>query len=110
MLNPQGKKTVNKTTSSHFEEGGSLSETHHLLSETRENTEKGNKYYDDSTMPPLISKEEMDAMSSGDEYEYGPMSTEMLEDIRDVSQSHPIVNRRYARYKIRDCIKQGQSE
>ena len=34
----------------------------------------------------------------------------MLEDIRDVSQSYKIVNRREARYKIFDHIKQRQSE
>ena len=38
------------------------------------------------------------------------MSTDLLEDILDQSQSHPIINRRYARFKIRDSIKQGQSE
>ena len=34
----------------------------------------------------------------------------MLEDIRDGSQSHPDVNRRDTRYKIRNRIKQRQSE
>ena len=34
----------------------------------------------------------------------------MLEDIRDVSQTNPNVNRRESRYKIRDCIRQIQSE
>ena len=34
----------------------------------------------------------------------------MLEDIRDVSQTHLNVNRRDASYKIRDRIRQGQSE
>ena len=34
----------------------------------------------------------------------------MLENIHDRSQSHPIVNRRETRYKIRDSIKQRQSE
>ena len=34
----------------------------------------------------------------------------MLEDIRDVSQTHPNVNRRETHYKIRDSISQGQSE
>ena len=34
----------------------------------------------------------------------------MLEDIRDVSQTHPNVNRREASYKIRDRIRQTQSE
>ena len=35
---------------------------------------------------------------------------EMLEDIRDGSQTHPNVNRREERYKIRDRIRQRQSE
>ena len=38
------------------------------------------------------------------------MSTEMLEDIRDVSKSYPSVNRREARYKICDLIKQRKME
>ena len=38
------------------------------------------------------------------------ISTEMLEDIRDGSQTHPNVNRREARYKIHDRIRQRQSE
>ena len=38
------------------------------------------------------------------------MSTEMLEEIRDGSQYHPDVNKREARCKIYDCIKQIQSE
>ena len=49
-------------------------------------------------------------MSSYNESDDEIMSTEILEDICDVSQSHPIVNRREARYKIRACIKQSQSE
>ena len=47
----------------------------------------------------------MDTMYSGDESDDDPMSTEMLEDICDGRQSHPDVNRREARYKVRDCIK-----
>ena len=57
-------------------------------------------------MPPLISEEESNALDSGDESDDEPMSTEMLEDICDVSQSHPDVNQRDTRYKIRDRIKQ----
>ena len=49
----------------------------------------------------------MYTMSSGYGYD---ASTDMLEDICDGSQSHPIVNRRESRYKIRDCIKQIQEE
>ena len=49
-------------------------------------------------------------MSSGDETDDEPMSTEMLEDICDGSQSHPSKNRRDALYKIRDSIKRSKSE
>ena len=52
----------------------------------------------------------MDAVEYGNESYGYTMSTEMLEDICDGSQSHPNVNRRGARYEIRDCIKQRQSE
>ena len=59
-------------------------------------------------MLSLISEEEMDVMDSGDESDNDPMSTKMLEYIRDGSQSHTNVNSRKARYKVRDCIKQRQ--
>ena len=49
-------------------------------------------------------------MDYGDESDDDPMSTQMLEDIHDGSQSHPNVNRREARYKIHARIKQIQSE
>ena len=61
-------------------------------------------------MPPLLSKEEMDVMYSGDESDDEYISTEMLEEIWDVSKSHTNVNRREAHYKIRDRIKQTKSE
>ena len=49
-------------------------------------------------------------MSLGDEYDAEPMSTNMLEDICDRSQSHPIIDRIDARYKIRDSINQRREE
>ena len=49
-------------------------------------------------------------MDSGDESDHDLISTEILEDIRDGSQSHPNVNKKEARYKIRDRIRQRQSE
>ena len=49
-------------------------------------------------------------MDSVDEPDDEPMSTEMLEDIFDKIQSHPNVNRREAHNKIRNFIKQRQSE
>ena len=45
-------------------------------------------------MPPLPSKENMYAMGSGDESDHDIISTEMLEEICDGSQTHPSVNKR----------------
>ena len=50
----------------------------------------------------------MDAMDSGNESDDDPISTDMLEDIHDISQYHPNINKREARYIIRDSIKQRQ--
>ena len=61
-------------------------------------------------MPPLLSKEDTDVMDSVNESDHDIISTEMLEDVCDRSQTRPNVNRREARYKIRDHIKQRQSE
>ena len=92
----------------HFEEGNVLSETQNLLAETRDNTESGKQYDDDSTMLTLISEEEMDVIYSGDDSDAEPMSMDMLEYIPDGVQSHPSVNRRKSRYIIRDSIKLSQ--
>ena len=48
-------------------------------------------------------------MDFGDRSDHYPISTEMLEDIRDRIKSHRNVNRRKARYKICDCIKKRKS-
>ena len=89
-------------------------EERNLVSETREDVESGdesgNESYDNSIMPPLLSEEESNALDSGDESDDEPISTEMLEDIIDRSQSHPDINRRDAHYKMRDHIKQIQLE
>ena len=61
-------------------------------------------------MPPIMIEEDIDYMDSGDESNHDLISMEMLEEIFDGSKSHTNVNQREARYKIRDCIKQGQSE
>ena len=57
-----------------------------------------------------MSKQDMDAINFGDDSDHDLISTEMLEYIRDGSQTHPNVNRREARYKIRDRIRQIQLE
>ena len=52
----------------------------------------------------------MDIMNSGDESHHHLISMEMLEDIRDRSQTHPYINRREECYKICDSIRQIQSK
>ena len=52
----------------------------------------------------------MDAINYGDDSDHDLISTDMLEDIRDGSQTHPNTNIREACYKIRDRIDQRQSE
>ena len=49
-------------------------------------------------------------MDYGNEADHDLISAEMLEKICDRSQPHPDFNRRDARYKIRDHIKQRQLE
>ena len=58
----------------------------------------------------MMSEQDMENFDSSDESDHDLISTKMLEDIRDGSQTHPNVNKRKARYKIRDRISQGQSE
>ena len=55
-----------------------------------------------------MSKQDMNATNYGDESDHDVISTEMLEDIRDGSHTHPKVNRREARYNIRDNLRQRQ--
>ena len=57
----------------------------------------------------MMSEQDMDAMNSGDESDHDLISTEMLEGIRDGSQTHPNFNRREARYKIRNRFRQRQA-
>ena len=55
-----------------------------------------------------MTKQDIYAMNSGDESDHDLISTEMVEDICDGSQSHPDFNQREARYKIRDRFRQRQ--
>ena len=57
-----------------------------------------------------MSKQDIENHDSSDESDHDLISTEMLEDIRDGSQIHPNVNKREARYKIRDPVRQRQLE
>ena len=55
-------------------------------------------------------EQDTEDINYGDESDHDLISTEMLEYIRDGNQTHPKINRREARYKIRDRIRQRQSE
>ena len=52
----------------------------------------------------------MENINSGDDSDHDLISTEMLEDIHDRSQTHPKVNRKEARYKTRNRIRQSQQQ
>ena len=58
----------------------------------------------------MMSEQDMEKINSGDESDHDLIYTEMLQDIFDGSQTHPNVNRRESRYKIRDYIRQSQLE
>ena len=79
------EKTVDIITFAQFE-------GEDLLYETREYAESSEESDDDSILPQLLRKEEMDTMDSGYESDHDRISTEKLEKIRDGSQSHPNVN------------------
>ena len=87
------EQTGDIITFAEFEEGN-------ILTKTRNNAESGDG----------SDKESIMNMNSGDESDHDLIYTEMLEDIHDRSQTHPNVNEREARYKIRDCIRKRQSE
>ena len=53
----------------------------------------------------MMSEQYMYAINSGDESDHDLISTEMLEDIRDWSQTHPNINRKEERYKTSDSIR-----
>ena len=89
------EQTGNIITFAHFEGVNILSETHN-------NAEISEESDEDSMIPPLPSKEEMDTMGSVNESYHDPISTEMLEDIYDGSQSHPSVKRKEAHASVCD--------
>ena len=83
-----------------FEEGN-------ILTKTRNDAEIGDESDNESIM---MSEQDMENINSGDESDHDLISTEILENVFDVSQTHPEVSRREARYKIRDRIRQSKSE
>ena len=74
-----------------------------IITETRNDAESCNKSDNKSFM---MSEQDMENLDSNEESYHDIISTEMLEDIRDGSQTHPNVNKREACYKIRDRVRQ----
>ena len=83
-----------------FEEGN-------ILTETRNNAKSGDESDNESIM---ISEQDMENIDSNEKSDHDLIYAEMLEDILDGSQTHPNVNKREARYKIRDRIRQRHLE
>ena len=78
------EQTGNVITCAQFEE-------ENTLTETRKDTESGDESDNESIM---MSEQDMDAINSGYESDHDLISLEMLEDIRDGSQTHTNVNKR----------------
>ena len=85
----------------------SLYSVSNILTETRNNEESGDESDNESIM---MSEQDMKNINSGDESDHDLISTEMLEDICDGSQTHPTVNKREARYEICDRIRRKESQ
>ena len=90
------EQTGDVITFTQFEEGN-------ILTETRNNAESGDESDNESI---IMSEQDMENINSGDESDHDIISTEMLEDIRDGSQTHPKFNRRESHYKMSDLIRQ----
>ena len=80
-------------------------EEENILTETCNDAENGDESDNESIM---MSEQDMENLDSSDESDHDLISTDMLEDIRDGSHTHPNVKRREARYKRRDRIRQRQ--
>ena len=89
-------QTGGVSTFTQFEEGN-------LITETRNDTESGEKSNSKSIM---MSEKDMENLDEKEKFDDNLISTETLHDIRDVNQTHPSIDKREARLKIRDCIKQ----
>ena len=77
-----------------FEEGN-------ILTKTRNDAESGDESDNESIM---MSEQDMDNLDCNEKSDHDLISTEMLEDTCDGSQTHPNVNKRESRYKTRDSL------
>ena len=56
-----------------------------------------------------MRKQDMENLDEKEKFDDDHISTEMLHDIRDGNRTHPNIDKREARLKIRDSIKQKKS-
>ena len=89
------EQTGNVITFAHFEEGN-------LLTKTRNSTESGDISDSKSLM---MSKQDMENLDEKENFDEDLISTKTLHDICDGNQTHPNIDKREARLKIRDRIK-----
>ena len=92
------EQTGDVITFAQFEEGN-------ILTETRNDEESGDKSDSESLM---MSEQDMENLDSNEKSDHDLISTEMLEDICDGSHTHPNINKKEARYKIRDHGRQKE--
>ena len=57
-----------------------------------------------------MSEQDMENLDKKEEFDDDHISTETLHDIREGNQTHPNIDKREVRLKIRDCIKQKKWE
>ena len=94
------EQTGDVITFTQFEEGN-------ILTETSNDTESGDKYDSESL---IMNKQDMENLDSIKISDHDLISMDMLEDIRDGSKNHPTVNKREARYEIRDRVRRKESQ
>ena len=58
----------------------------------------------------MTNKQYMENIDSNEKSDHNLISTEMLEDISDGSKTHPTVNKREARYEIRERVSRKESQ
>ena len=92
------EQTGDVITFTQFEEGN-------ILTDTRKDTKSGDKSDNESI---IMSEQDMENIASNEQSDHDLISTEMLEDIRGGSHTHPNVNKREARYKILDRVRQKE--
>ena len=57
----------------------------------------------------MMNEQDMENLNENEKSDHDLITTEIIEDIHDGNQTHLTVNKREARCKICDCIKQRQS-